>query len=69
MPSRTFDFSAPCDQNASRNAPIQAGIAEARGDDYGLALALVAGITALVLIGWTAIGPERRDVAFVEEGR
>jgi SHS family lactate transporter-like MFS transporter len=52
---------------ASRNSVIQAGIAEGRHDDYGFALALVGGITAIVLIMWTAIGPERRDVDFVEE--
>ena len=54
---------------ASRNAPIQAGFAEAHGNDYGLALALVAGITAVVLIIWTAIGPERRDTSFIEEAK
>ncbi len=47
---------------ASRNAAIQAGIAERHGDDYGWALALVTGLTAIVLIVWTALGPEpRRD--------
>jgi SHS family lactate transporter-like MFS transporter len=52
---------------ASRNGPIQAGIAESHHDNYGLALALVAGITAIVLVCWTAIGPERRDVDFMKE--
>jgi SHS family lactate transporter-like MFS transporter len=54
---------------ASKNSVIQAGIAEGRHDDYGFALALVAGVTAIVLVAWTAIGPERRDVDFVEEAR
>ena len=52
---------------ASRNGPIQAGIAESHGGNYGLALAVVAGITAVVLVIWTAIGPERTDVDFLAE--
>ena len=52
---------------ASRNGPLQAGIAEANHDNYGLALALVAGVTAVVLVLWTSLGPERRDVDFVAE--
>jgi SHS family lactate transporter-like MFS transporter len=52
---------------AARNAVIQADIAERHGGDYGLALAMVAGITLVVIIFWTAIGPERRDVDFVKE--
>ena len=54
---------------ASRNGPIQAHIAAANGGDYGYAMALVIGITAVVLVIWTAIGPERRDVNFVEEAQ
>ena len=54
---------------ASRNGPIQAGIAEAHGNDYGFALALVAGLAAVGLVIWTAIGPERRDVDFLEEAK
>ena len=54
---------------ASRNAPLQAAIAKAHGGNYGLALALVAGVTALVLAALAALGPERRDVNFVEEAR
>ena len=54
---------------ASWNSPLQASIAEGRHDDYGFALALVAGVTAVVLVIWTAIGPERRDVDFVKEAR
>lgn len=52
---------------ASRNAVVQAGIAEHHDGNYGLALAMVGGLTALFLIAWTAIGPERRDVRFVED--
>jgi SHS family lactate transporter-like MFS transporter len=52
---------------ASKNAPIQAGIAEARGDNYALALALVCGITAIVIAIWTALGPERKNVDFSAE--
>ncbi|MBN8807051.1 MAG: MFS transporter [Sphingomonas sp.] len=52
---------------ASRNGPIQAGIAESHGGNYGLALAIVAGITAVVLVVWTAVGPERTDVDFLAE--
>jgi SHS family lactate transporter-like MFS transporter len=54
---------------ASKNAPIQAGIAEARGDDYGFALALVCGIVAVVIAIWTALGPERKDADFIAESK
>ena len=47
---------------ASRNAVLQAGFAEAHHDDYGLALAVVTGITVVVLIILSALGPERRGV-------
>ena len=52
---------------ASKNAPIQAGIAEARGDDYGFALALVCGVSAVVIAIWTAFGPERKNADFIAE--
>ena len=54
---------------ASRNGPLQAAIAEAHGGNYGYAMALVAGVTALVLVLWTWLGPERRDVDFVAEAQ
>jgi MFS transporter, SHS family, lactate transporter len=54
---------------ASKNAPIQAGIAEARGDNYALALALVCGIMAVIIALWTAFGPERREADFTAEAR
>lgn len=50
---------------ASRNAPFQAWFASQHGGNYGLALALVAGVTAVVIAGWTALGPERKNVEFV----
>jgi SHS family lactate transporter-like MFS transporter len=54
---------------ASKNAPIQAGIAEARGDNYGLALAIVCGATAVVIAIWTALGPERKNADFTAEAQ
>ena len=53
----------------SRNAPVQAAIAKAHGGNYGFALAVVAGVTALVLATLAALGPERRDVDFVAEAK
>jgi SHS family lactate transporter-like MFS transporter len=54
---------------ASRNAPIQAGIAESHGDNYALALALVCGITAVAIAVWTALGPERKNADFLADAR
>jgi SHS family lactate transporter-like MFS transporter len=54
---------------ASKNAPIQAGIAESHGDNYALALALVCGIMAVVIAAWTALGPERRHADFTAEAK
>ncbi|MEO5867045.1 MAG: MFS transporter [Sphingomonas sp.] len=54
---------------ASRNGPFQAWFARTHDGNYGLALALVAGITAVVLVIWTALGPERRDVDFLAEAK
>jgi SHS family lactate transporter-like MFS transporter len=48
---------------ASRNGPLQAHIAETHGNDYGHAMALVTGITAVVLAIWCSFGPERRGEA------
>src|SRR6476661_7778254 len=53
---------------ASRNAPFQAWFASQNGGNYGLALALVAGVTAVVIAIWTAIGPERKNADFTEAG-
>ena len=49
---------------ASRNGPFQAWYAAKHGGNYALALALVAGITAVVIAIWTAIGPERNSLDF-----
>lgn len=49
---------------ASGNAVWQAQIAEARHNDYGLALAVVAVASVLAIAAITLFGPERRDVAF-----
>jgi SHS family lactate transporter-like MFS transporter len=54
---------------ASRNAPFQAWFASQHGGNYGLALALVAGITAVVIAIWTALGPERKNADFAEDLR
>ena len=53
----------------SRNAVFQAGIAESRGDNYGLALAIFGGSMAVAIIVWTAFGPERKQADFIAEAR
>ena len=40
-----------------------ARIAEAHGNDYGLALALVVGLAGIVIMLLMALGPERRGVS------
>jgi SHS family lactate transporter-like MFS transporter len=52
---------------ASRNAPFQAWFASTHGGNYGLALALVAGLTAVVIAGWAAVGPERKNTDFAAQ--
>jgi len=53
----------------SRNGVFQAQIAETHGNDYGLALALFGGVTAVIIMLWTAIGPERKhaDLSYASE--
>jgi SHS family lactate transporter-like MFS transporter len=51
---------------AAGNAYIQGRIAEAHGNNYGLALALVAGVVAVILAVLTFFGPEHKDVRFGE---
>jgi MFS transporter, SHS family, lactate transporter len=54
---------------ASVNATLQAGIATYFGGNYGIALAMVAGVTAVVICGLTAVGSEARGVAFSQGQR
>jgi SHS family lactate transporter-like MFS transporter len=49
---------------ASGNAVWQAQIAEARHNDYALALAIVAAAGAVAIAAWTIFGPERREAHF-----
>ncbi len=48
---------------ASGNLPLQVMIAEANGNNYGLAMASVVGSVAIVIVLMAAWGPERRGVA------
>jgi MFS transporter, SHS family, lactate transporter len=50
----------------SKNAVFQADIAESHGNNYGLALAIFGGATAIMIAAWTAIGPERKHASFVD---
>jgi MFS transporter, SHS family, lactate transporter len=54
---------------ASRNLPIQVAIAEAHGNNYGLAMAGVIGTVVVVIILLVAWGPERRGVAMADAQR
>ena len=47
-----------------RRPVLMAGIAAHYGNDYAFALAIVAGIVAIVIAILTAFGPEARGVAF-----
>jgi SHS family lactate transporter-like MFS transporter len=49
---------------AAVNATLQAGIAEAHGNNYGFALAMVCAAVAIVLALVTAFGPEKKGVSF-----
>jgi len=51
---------------ASVNATLQAGLAVHFGGDYGLALAIVIGTTAIVIAGLTAVGTEAKGVVFAK---
>ena len=44
----------------AKNVVFQAGIAESRGDNYGLALALFGGIMAVAIVIWTLSAPSER---------
>jgi SHS family lactate transporter-like MFS transporter len=49
---------------ASANATIQAGIAESHGGNYGLGLAIIAGIVAVAVAVLSWFGRERKGVVF-----
>jgi SHS family lactate transporter-like MFS transporter len=49
---------------AASNAYIQARIAESQHNNYGLALAIVCGVVAVLLALVTWLGPEKKGVAF-----
>jgi MFS transporter, SHS family, lactate transporter len=53
---------------ASVNATLQAAIAAHYHNDYAFALAVVAGTVALAIIVLTALGRERKGVAFGHGG-
>jgi SHS family lactate transporter-like MFS transporter len=53
---------------AAVNATLQAEIAVRTGGNYGLALALVAAVVAVVIAALTALGVEARGVAFGQPG-
>jgi MFS transporter, SHS family, lactate transporter len=48
---------------AAINLNLQVAIAQSHGNNYGLALALVVGTVAIVIILLVAFGPERRGVS------
>lgn len=52
---------------ASANATMQAGFAERRGNNYGMALAIVAAVMAVAIAFLTAVGPEARGVVFEQD--
>jgi MFS transporter, SHS family, lactate transporter len=49
---------------ASKNATIQTTLAVSFGNNYGFALAITAGVVAIVVSAVTALGPEARGVKF-----
>ena len=51
---------------ASKNGTIQTTLAVSFGNNYGLALAITAGIVAIAVAAVTALGPEARGVQFGE---
>ncbi len=50
---------------AAVNLNIQVAIAETHGNNYGLAMAVVVGTVAVVIILLVALGPERRGIAMI----
>ena len=53
---------------AASNLNLQVAIAEANGNNYGLAMALVVGTVAIVIIAMVAWGPERHGVSMTAQG-
>jgi SHS family lactate transporter-like MFS transporter len=53
----------------SRNGVFQAQIAESHGDNYGLSLAIFGGVTAVIIVIWTAVGPERKHADFMADAK
>jgi SHS family lactate transporter-like MFS transporter len=47
---------------AASNLNLQVAIAEAHGNDYGMAMATVVGTVSIVIVLLVALGPERRGV-------
>jgi MFS transporter, SHS family, lactate transporter len=47
---------------AASNLNLQVAIAEAHGNDYGMAMAIVVGTFAIVIVLLVALGPERRGI-------
>jgi SHS family lactate transporter-like MFS transporter len=47
---------------AASNLNLQVAIAEAHGDNYGMAMAIVVGTVAVVIVLLVALGPERRGI-------
>ena len=54
---------------ASRNLPIQVTIAEAYGNNYGLAMASVVGTVVVIIVLLVLWGPERHGVAMADAQR
>jgi SHS family lactate transporter-like MFS transporter len=54
---------------ASRNLPIQVTIAEAHGNNYGLAMAGVVGSVAIIIILLVIRGPEHKGIAMADSQR
>jgi SHS family lactate transporter-like MFS transporter len=54
---------------AAVNLNLQVAIAQAHGDDYGMAMAIVVGTVAIVITVMVAFGPERRGIAFTTPAR
>jgi len=54
---------------ASRNLPIQVMIAEAHGNNYGLAMASVVGTVVVIIVLMVVWGPERRGIAMADAQR